>query len=97
MTHGKQRTGWLLFFRCERSSATMSVETRSWQELCEDVSKETDSKQLMGLVAKLLKALDECKASVPNSQSQVARSFSERARVRITPVPLSAKEGLAPV
>jgi len=75
----------------------MSVETRSWQELCEAVTKETDSKQLVGLVAKLLKALDERKVSVRSTQSQEGPLFSEHPRIRIKPVPLSTKEDLARV
>jgi hypothetical protein len=37
----------------------MAAETRTWQELCEAASQESDPTQLMALVAELMQALDE--------------------------------------
>ena len=37
----------------------MIAENRSWQELCEAASAETDPEQLMDIVSELMKALDE--------------------------------------
>lgn len=37
----------------------MTGETRTWQELCEAASQESDPTQLMALIAKLMQALDE--------------------------------------
>jgi hypothetical protein len=57
----------------------MSVETRSWQELCEAVTIETDSKQLMGLVAKLLEALENRRTQsvqAPFSEARGAEAIS---------------------
>jgi hypothetical protein len=45
---------------------TLTMENRSWKELCEAASKERDSKQLIVLVTELIKALDEQKISARN-------------------------------
>jgi hypothetical protein len=37
----------------------MTAENRTWQELCEAASQESDPTQLMEIVAELMQALDE--------------------------------------
>ena len=76
----------------------MSVETRSWQELCEAVTNERDSEQLMRLVAKLLKALDERKVIARHAEPEEPEepaAFFEHSPVPVIPVARSAEEGLA--
>jgi hypothetical protein len=75
----------------------MSVETRSWQELCEAITKETDSEQLMRLTAKLLRALDERKVSVAHTKPEESLSSFEHSRVPAIGASMSADEGLAPL
>jgi hypothetical protein len=75
----------------------MSVETRSWQELCEAITNETDSEQLMRLTAKLLRALDDRKVSVRPTEPEEPASFFEHSRVPAISVPMSAEEGSATV
>ena len=75
----------------------MSVETRSWQELCEAVTNERDSEQLMRLVAKLLKALDERKVTARHTEPEEPAAFFEHSPVPAIPVAMSADEGLATV
>jgi hypothetical protein len=38
---------------------TMTAETKTWQELCEAVSHESNPTRLMALIAELMRALDE--------------------------------------
>ena len=73
----------------------MSVETRSWQELCEAVTNERDSEQLMRLVAKLLKALDERKVIARHAEPEEPAAFFEHSPVPVIPVAMSAEEGLS--
>lgn len=51
----------------------MSVENRSWQELCEAASKERDSEQLILLVSQLMRALDERRISAHHSAQGESR------------------------
>lgn len=37
----------------------MTAEDRTWQELCEAASQESDTEQLLTLVSELMKALDK--------------------------------------
>jgi hypothetical protein len=53
----------------------MSVETRSWQELCEAITNERDSEQLMWLVAKLVRALDERNVSARDTEPEDPAAF----------------------
>jgi hypothetical protein len=75
----------------------MSVETRSWQELCEAITKETDSGQLMWLTAQLLRALDERKGSVAHTKPEESPSFFEHPQLPAIGASMSADEGLAPL
>ena len=50
----------------------MSVQNRSWQELCEAASKESDSEQLLALVTELMKALDERNISTKSAEQESA-------------------------
>jgi hypothetical protein len=74
----------------------MSVDTRSWQELCEAITNETDSRQLMWLTAKLLRALDERKGAVAHTQPQ-SPSLLERSQVPAIGASTSVDESLAPL
>lgn len=48
----------------------MSAENRTWQELCEAASKESDSDQLMRLISELMKALDQRKVPATGARER---------------------------
>ena len=50
----------------------MIAENRTWQELCEAASQESDSEQLLTLVSELVKALDKSHPTSGRSSCQLA-------------------------
>jgi len=56
----------------------MSVENRTWRELCEAACKEPDPEQLMTLVSELVKALDGRKLPPTQAGEQRGEMHSDQ-------------------
>jgi len=48
------------------------VETRTWQELCEEASNEFDPERLMTLISELVKVLDETEPTLKRREGASA-------------------------